>query len=504
MTDEISSAASDIPNRHVRIIVIGGGLAGLAAAVRFRAERWEDFLILDRGDRIGGTWRDNTYPGAACDVPSHVYSYSFAPNPNWSRSFSRQAEIQQYIVDVAQRHRVLDKHVFGCEVHSARWDEDRLRWQLETSRGRFTADVLIGAFGALCEPAPPDIKGIAEFQGEIFHSARWNHRIPLADKKIAVIGTGASAIQIVPAIAESAAELHVFQRTPPWILPRLDRPYTAVERLAFRRVPAFQRLMRALIYWAHESQVVGFTNPWYATPLGLLARAKLRLDVPDPELRRRLTPSYALGCKRILLSNSYYRAFRRDTVRLVTEPITEVRANAVVTADGAEHEADIIVAATGFHVTDSPTYRIIFGQDGRSLGEVFDDIGHECYKGTAIANFPNMFLIVGPNTGLGHNSMIYMIESQVAYIADALATMKRRGLRRVEVRKDVQQAFWRMLQGKLSRSVWSVGGCASWYLDKHGANSTLWPGFTFEFRAITRRFDISAYTVSTREHEAAR
>lgn len=486
------------PSRHAHIIVIGGGLAGLAAAIRFRGEGWNDLLVLERGDDVGGTWRDNTYPGAACDVPSHLYSYSFALNPNWTRSFSGQTEIHDYIAGVARRYGVRDKHVFGCEVTSARWIDSTARWELQTSKGRFTADVVVAAFGALCEPALPDIPGIGAFEGHIFHSARWNHEVDLTGKKVAVIGTGASAIQIVPAIAGQVAELQVYQRTAPWVLPRLDRRYSTLERLAHRYFPFYQRLLRSASYWAHEAQAVGLAkSPLLMKPLELLARAKLRREVRDSALRQRLTPDYGIGCKRILLSNTYYSAFQHDHVRLVTAGIAEIGANSLVTTDGVVHDTDAIVLATGFHVTDSPTYRKIFGKDGRSLGEVFDDIGRQCYKGTAIANFPNMFLLVGPNTGLGHNSMIFMIESQVNYVADAIATMKRRRIRSVEVRTEAQEGFARMLQRKLSRSVWNTGGCSSWYLDKHGANTTMWPGFSFEFRRLTRKFDVDAYHIST-------
>jgi len=290
----------------------------------------------------------------------------------------------------------------------------------------------------------------------------------------------------------------VYQRTAPWILPRLDRRYLAVERFACRRIPGYQRLMRLAQYWAHEAQAIAFTKtPGLMRPVELLAKARLWFTVRDRALRRRLTPDYRLGCKRILLSNNYHATFRHDHVRLETAGIAEIRASTVVTADGSARDVDAIILATGFQVTDSPTYRLIFGRDGRSLGEVFDDVGRQCYKGTAIANFPNMFILVGPNTGLGHNSMIFMIESQVNYLADAIATMKRRRIRSLEVRTEAQQSFGRMLRRKLSGSVWNTGGCASWYLDKHGANTTIWPGFSFEFRQITRRFDVDAYHVST-------
>ncbi|MFF8725779.1 flavin-containing monooxygenase [Streptomyces sp. NPDC015171] len=487
----------DGPARRVHTLVIGSGLAGLAAAIRFRRQGWDDFLVLDRGHDVGGTWRDNTYPGAACDVPSHLYSYSFALNPGWSRSFSPQPEIRAYIERTARRHRVHDRHVFDCEVLSARWQGEDEGWHVETTRGTFAATVLVGAFGALCEPALPDIPGIETFAGDIHHSARWNHDVDLTGKRVAVVGTGASAIQIVPAIAPRVAELQVHQRTAPWVMPRLDRRYSTAERLACRYVPFYQRALRGGFYWAHEAQAIALAKvPALLKPVELLARAKLRREVKDPALRRRLRPDYGLGCKRILLSNTYYPAFNLDHVRLVTEGITQIREKSLVTADGVEHPTDVLVFATGFHVTDSPMYRRIFGKDGRSLGDVFDTVGRQCYKGTAIAGFPNMFLLVGPNTGLGHNSMIYMIEAQVNYLVHALSLMKRQGLRSVEVRRSAQEEFHRTLQSELSRSVWNTGGCASWYLDKHGANTTMWPGFSYAFRRITRTFDVDAYHIA--------
>ncbi|MFI9626388.1 flavin-containing monooxygenase [Streptomyces sp. NPDC052042] len=478
-------------------LVVGAGLAGLAVAVRLRREGWDDFLVLERGHGTGGTWRDNTYPGAACDVPSHLYSYSFALNPHWSRSFSPQPEIQDYIEKVARRHRVRDHQIFDCEVQSARWDSEEQHWNIGTSQGDFIATVLVGAFGALCEPALPDIPGIDAFAGEVLHSARWNHDIDLAGKRVAVVGTGASAIQIVPAIAPQVAELRVYQRTAPWIMPRLDRRYSTAERLACAYVPFYQRTLRAGIYWAHEAQAVALANkPALLRPVELLARAKLRREVRDPEVRRRLRPDYGLGCKRILLSNTYYPTFNLDHVRLVTDGIAEIREKSIVTKDGTEHATDVIVFATGFHVTDSPMYERISGEGGRSLGEVFATVGRRCYKGTAIAGFPNMFLLVGPNTGLGHNSMIFMIEAQVNYLLGALTSMRRQKLRRIEVRASAQEAFYQDLQKKLARSVWNTGGCVSWYLDRHGANTTMWPGFSYAFRRITRTFDIEAYTIS--------
>ncbi|WP_280394752.1 flavin-containing monooxygenase [Nocardia brasiliensis] len=491
-------AVGDRSVRRVKTIIIGSGFSGLGLAIRLSQQGSNDYLVLERGHDVGGTWRDNTYPGAACDVPSHLYSYSFALNPDWSRSFSRQGEIQQYIRGVAEKYDVLDKHIFDCDVTSARWNNDEAQWEIESSQGRFVADTVVSAIGALCEPALPDIKGINDFQGEVCHSARWNHELDLTGKRVAIIGTGASSIQIVPEIAPKVAHLDVYQRTAPWLLPRMDRPYTKVERLAFKHVPGFQRLSRAAIYAARETQVVGLAKfPALMQAFELIARAKLQYEVRDPQLRAKVTPNFRIGCKRMLISNNYYPALSRDNVDVVTEGIAEVRANSIVTEDGTEREIDVLIVATGFHVTDSPAFNTIVGRDGRTLSEVYDEVGQQGYKGAATANFPNMFTLLGPNVGLGHTSMVFMIESQLNYVADALATIDRLKLRTVEVRRDAQQEYNVDLQKKLSRSVWLNGGCASWYLDKHGNNTTLWPDFTFEFRRLTRNFDLSAYETTS-------
>ncbi|MRH91141.1 SidA/IucD/PvdA family monooxygenase [Nocardia sp. SYP-A9097] len=505
MSRKVTDKAVDArPARHSRIIIVGSGFSGLGLAIRLSQQGRQDYLVLERGNDVGGTWRDNTYPGAACDVPSQLYSYSFALNPDWSRSFSKQPEIQRYIQSVAAEYDVRDKHIFDCDMTGAQWNGETARWEIQTSQGEFTADILVSAVGALCEPNLPDIKGINNFRGEIFHSARWNHDSDLTGKRVAVIGTGASAIQIVPSIAKQVAHLDVYQRTAPWLLPRADRPYLLPEKLAFKHIPGLQALSRAAIYAARETQVVGLAKfPPAMKLLETVARAKLRIEVKDPELRAKVTPNFRIGCKRMLISNEYYPALGRDNVDLVTEGIQEIRGNSVVTKDGVEREVDAIIVATGFHVTDSPAYDTISGRDGRTLSEVFDAIGQQGYKGSAINNYPNMFFMLGPNVGLGHTSMVYMIESQINYIADAVATIDLLRLRTIEVRKDVQDEYNVELQQKLTGAVWNTGGCASWYLDKHGNNTTLWPDFTFRFRSLLEKFDVSAYETSTSARSAA-
>lgn len=488
------TSASATGTRHVSTLIIGSGFAGLGAAIKLAQAGITDYVVLERGEDVGGTWRDNTYPGAACDVPSHLYSYSFALNPQWTRSFSTQPEIYKYIQNVADRYKVRDKHIFGCDVTSAQWDNTTGQWHVSTTQGEFVAKIVVSAVGALCEPSLPDIAGIEDFAGEIFHSSRWNHDTDLTGKRVAVIGTGASAIQIVPAIGKKVSHLDVYQRTAPWILPRADREYTTIENLAFKYVPGFQKLCRTGIYLMRESQVVGLAKaPIFMKPLQFAAQRHLKAQIKDKALRKKVTPNFQIGCKRMLISNNYFPTLARDNVDLVTEGIERVTANSIVSKSGTTREIDAIVVATGFHVTDSPTFASIFGKDGRSLAEVFDKTGMQGYKGAAVANFPNMFFLVGPNTGLGHSSMVYMIESQINYLVDAINTINKYDIGTIEVRSDTQAKYNQELQAAMAKSVWNNGGCASWYMDKHGNNTTLWPGFTFQFRNATKHFDLAAY-----------
>jgi cation diffusion facilitator CzcD-associated flavoprotein CzcO len=484
--------------RHVSVLIVGSGFAGLGAAIRLMKEGREDFLVVERGSEVGGTWRDNTYPGAACDVPSHLYSYSFELNPNWSRSFSPQDEIQNYLRSVAAKYDVGRKHLFDTEVTLAKWDARTSRWLVDTTSGNFSCNVLVSAVGALCEPSLPDIKGIDTFSGDIFHSARWNHDADLEGKRVALIGTGASAIQIGPSIVDDVAHLDVHQRTAPWVMPRHDRGYSKLESLAYQHVPFLQRAAREAIYWGREAYVLGFAfEPRILQAAQHVAERNIGKAIKDAELRAKVTPDWQIGCKRILISNTWYPMLAREHVDLVTDGIAEVRENSIVTVDGTVREVDAIVLATGFHVTDSPTYERIVGKGGRSLAAVWDEQGQQAYKGAAAAGFPNLLFVIGPNCGLGHSSMVYMIESHLNYLASALDLIDRRSISTFEVRPDVQRRYNERLQRHMRRTIWQTGGCASWYLDKHGNNTALWPSFTFVFRHLTRRFDVEAYEVTT-------
>ena len=492
--------ASRRSRRHVSVLIVGSGFAGLGAAIRLMKEGRDDFLVVERGSEVGGTWRDNTYPGAACDVPSHLYSYSFELNPNWSRSFSPQDEIQDYLRSVAAKYDVGRKHLFDTEVTRAKWDARGSRWLVDTTSGNFSCDVLVSAVGALCEPALSDIKGIETFRGDIFHSARWNHDAELKGKRVALIGTGASAIQIGPAIVDDVAHLDVYQRTAPWVMPRHDRGYSKLESLAYKHVPFLQRAAREAIYWGREAYVLGFAfEPRILQAAQRVAERNIGKAIKDRELRAKVTPDWQIGCKRILISNTWYPMLAREHVDLVTDGIAEVRENEIVTTDGTVREVDAIVLATGFHVTDSPTYERIVGNGGRSLAEVWDEQGQQAYKGAAAAGFPNLLFVIGPNCGLGHSSMVYMIESHLNYLASALDAIDRRGIATFEVRPEVQRRYNERLQRHMRRTIWQTGGCASWYLDKHGNNTTLWPSFTFVFRHLTRRFDVAAYETTARQ-----
>ena len=480
-------------NTAVDVLVVGAGFSGLGAAIRLTQEGFHDLVVLERGSDVGGTWRDNSYPGAACDVPSHLYSFSFAPNPDWSRAFSPQGEIYDYIRRVTHEAGVREKIRFGVEVTAVDFDPSRERWTVETNEGTYDARVVVLGVGALCEPKQPEIEGIDTFAGPIFHTARWDHSTVLADKKVAVIGTGASAIQVVPSIAPQVAHLDVYQRTAPWVLPRMDRPYAEAERTLYRKIPGAQRAIRALQYASRELQVVGLTRTRAAlAPLRALGRAHLAMQVRDKKLRKAVTPNFEVGCKRILLSNAWYPALSRKNVDLVTEPISRVTEDGIVTADGASHPADVLVVATGFHVTDSPFFERVRGAQGQALADKWAADGMEAYKGTTVSGYPNLFVLVGPATGLGHSSMIYMIESQLNYLASAMTTMRDRGLQSVDVREVVQEAYNAELRANTSETVWTTG-CKSWYLDDKGNAPAVWPDFTFVYRKETRDFDLSAY-----------
>lgn len=485
-------SAAQTGSSHSRVAIIGAGFGGLGTAIRLGARGIHDFVIFERADDVGGVWRDNRYPGCACDVQSHLYSFSFAPNPRWSRRFSPQQEIWAYLRRCAAEFGVLPHIRFGHEVQQAVWDDGAARWRLRTTGGEYSADVLVAAPGALSEPRIPDLPGLGDFAGAVLHSARWDERIRLEGQRVAVVGTGASAIQIVPAIQPIVGELVLYQRSAPWITPRRDRPIGPLLRGVLERVPRLRRSLRGGLYGFRELFGFGFRHVWANRLLERVALAHLARQVADPALRARLTPAYRIGCKRILVSDDFYPAVAQPNVTLVHQAVVAVHPQAVVAADGTERPADVLILATGFHVTDFPFASRIVGRAGRSLGSVWGS-SPMAHVGTTVAGFPNLFVLQGPNTGLGHSSVLLMMEAQIEHVLGALAHMESRGLAAVEPTFEAQAAFVAAVDRDMARTVWVTGGCRSWYLDETGRNAALWPGSIRSFRRRVAPFHPEEY-----------
>ena len=474
--------------------IVGGGFSGLAAAIELRRAGVNDLVILERAASVGGAWRDNTYPGCACDVKSRLYELRAAPWPDWSRTYSGQEEIRTYLERVVEIFG-LDPYLrLETELISAQWDGERLVWNVQTSRGELLADVLISACGGLTEPLIPEIPGAGNFRGKMMHTARWDHDEDLAGKRVAVIGTGASAIQVIPALAPVVEQLIVCQRTPAWVLPRNDHPVSGRQRRLFERIPIWQALRRSAVSWMNEAQLLSFTKQGAFRALGeRIARRHLRSQVSDPQLRSLLTPTYAMGCKRILVSDDYYPALMRPNVT-VAPGLRSMTNSGVVTEDGVERPVDAVVWATGFAVLEPPLANRVTGRDGRLLADALRSTDYAAYRGTAIHGFPNLFILQGPNTGLGHSSVVLMSEAQIDHVIDALESGQI-----LEVTEDSQLRYVKSIDQRLSTTVWQQGGCRSWYQNGNGRNVALWPGSTHAFARMMSRFDSSAYRVSYRE-----
>ncbi len=455
-----------------------------------------DFLILEKADEIGGTWRDNTYPGCACDIPSHMYSFSFEPKADWTHMWSFQPEIFDYLKGVADKHG-LRRHIrFGAHVDRAHWDEAESRWHVFDATGQeYVAQFLISGAGGLHIPSIPEIPGRDQFGGVAFHSAQWNHEVDIRGKRVAVIGTGASAIQIVPAIVDDVAELQLYQRTPAWVMPRPNNAFPQWMRTVFTRVPGVRALLRAGIYWIHEGVGFAMTQQPRLLKIGeLMGKWNINRSIKDPELRRKLTPDYRAGCKRILNSDTYYRGIANPKTTVITERIERMTPGGLVTADGAEHPVDVVIWATGFHVTDSYTYVDIKGADGEDLVDRWNAEGMAAHRGITVAGMPNLFFLLGPNTALGHNSVVFMIESQIRYVAQAIAAVDQAGAAALAPTRRAQDEYNADLQRHLAGTVFSTGGCHSWYMDAHGVNRTLWSGMTWQYWLATRSFKPSEYS----------
>lgn len=474
---------------RVTVAIVGAGFAGLGLAIQLKRAGIDDFLVFEKSSEVGGTWWENTYPGCACDTMSLLYSYSFEPKADWSRMFPGQAEILDYIRHCADKYEVRGHVVFDTTVVGAHYDEDNAEWILSTADGNAVrARVAVLALGLLHLPHYPSVPGRERFQGTIFHSAQWNHEHDLTGQRVAVVGTGSSAVQFVPEIAEQVAHLTVFQRTPPWILPKPDRRVTGLERWLFRKLPATQWAYRAAIYLAHEVFGLALRRGPLLRLAEKIVLRHLRRQVSDPELRRKLTPDYRLGCKRPLVSNHYYPTLNRPNVDLVTAGVERITEHAVVTADGTEHPVDTIIFGTGFHTTDvfQQAKLDVVGPGGLRLQDTWRN-GMEAYLGMATAGFPNLFFLLGPNS-VGDNSTLFMIEAQTHYLRRCVQLLlDDPEVAAIAVRAEAQATFNTRIQRRLRTAVWSVGGCRSWYLDADGVNRILWPGSTAVYWLRTRR-----------------
>ncbi|MEJ2604562.1 MAG: NAD(P)/FAD-dependent oxidoreductase [Gammaproteobacteria bacterium] len=481
----------------MRVAVVGTGFSGLCMGIKLREAGFEDFTLFEKAGAIGGTWRDNTYPGAECDIPSALYSYSFEPNPRWTHKWSHQPEILRYMEHCARKHALYPHIRFDTEVRGARWDDDGACWRVSLQDGsEETFDALVTGVGQLSRPFVPDIPGLGQFRGPCFHSARWNHDVELAGRDVVVIGNAASAVQFVPQIAPEVRRLTVLQRSANWMLPKNDREYTEFEKWLGQRMPFLHRLYRMRIWLMSETVLYPMMglNRFYKWWGARQTRRYIEDAVSDPQLRQKLVPDYPFGAKRILFSDDYYEALDRDNVELVTETIEAVTDDGVRVAGGREIPADVLILATGFRTNPFLAPMEITGTAGRSLRDEWKE-GAEAYLGITVAGFPNLFMTYGPNTNLGHSSILIMVECQVRYIVDCLRHMRANGAERVEVREDVQRRYNQILQRRLADKVWARVG-RSWYMD-HGRITNNWAGRTTEYWWRTKHFDENNYRLAS-------
>jgi cation diffusion facilitator CzcD-associated flavoprotein CzcO len=491
------SANSSVTN--VDVLIVGAGFSGLCMGIKLLDAGMNSFLIIEKSKDIGGTWWDNRYPGCACDIPSHLYSFSFAPSTEWTRMYPGQQEIHDYLKRCVERYGLAPYLRLNTRFCEAAWDESEGVWNVTAADGmRIRARVLVSGMGALHVPRYPEIKGRDNFQGPAFHSTTWDHGVDLDGKNVAVIGTGASAIQFVPQIVPRVGKLHLFQRTPPWIVPRLDFAFSEKWRRRFRSIPITRWALRQYIFWRQEVRVLGFLgNETFRKKVEAIALRHLARGIKDPKLRAALTPNYKLGCKRVLVSDDYYPTFNCSNVELVTAGIDEVREHSIVTSDGVERPIDVLIYGTGFRATEPLIGCRIIGKGGVGLREVWQK-RMSAYLGVTVSGFPNFFMLLGPNTGLGHNSVVLMIEAQVRYTMNCLKLMKRRNQRVLEVRPEIQQSFVEEIYRRMAGTVWQSGGCKSWYQDQTtGEITTLWPGSVVSYLRRTRSVSPSDFELSS-------
>ncbi|MEP5232626.1 MAG: NAD(P)/FAD-dependent oxidoreductase [Alloalcanivorax sp.] len=476
-------------------LIVGAGISGIGLGIRLKEAGFDNFVILEKAADLGGTWRDNTYPGCACDVPSALYSYSFAQKPDWTRAFAGQGEILDYVRDTAERYGVSASIRFNQAVERAQWRESQNLWEVQTGDQLYRARTVVACSGYLHEPIIPAIPGLENFQGKLFHSSRWDHHHDLTGERVAVVGTGASAIQFVPEIQPKTQHLTLFQRTPQWVLPKPDHSIPKIEENFFR-LPFTLSAWRKMLYGGFETFGIGFRRPAILRQIQKLGLAHLKVAIKDATLRAKLTPDYTLGCKRVLMSNNYYPTLNQPNVDVFHTGLKEVRGNTLVGQDGSECEVDTVILGTGFFVTEPPIANHIFNDAGESLSTMWED-GMQAYRGTTINGLPNAFMVLGPNLGIGHNSAFIVIEAQINYIVSTLTTMRDQQLDRIEVKAEVQQQYNRKVQTDLQGTVWNTGGCSSYYLDKNGLNSVGFPWSTLEMQRLLKTFDADNYTLTS-------
>ncbi|MCH7392819.1 NAD(P)/FAD-dependent oxidoreductase [Acinetobacter dispersus] len=482
-----------------QVVIIGAGFAGIGAAIKLQQAGFTDFVVLEKADEIGGVWRANTYPGCACDVPSALYSYSFAPNPQWSRVFAQQQEIKTYIHNVAQQFDVKKYVRFGYEMLESAWDDQAKHWVVKTNQGLIHARFAIMAGGPMHQPVLPKIKGLETFKGAQFHSAEWNHNVDLNGKKVAVVGAGASAIQFVPEIQAQVAKLTLLQRTPQWVLPKMDQSLPKLAQALFKVLPVTQRLTRYGVYGVFESLNSSMHHPKLVSQIERLAKLNIRLGVKDPELRAKLLPDFTIGCKRVLQSNQWYPALAKPNVEVLRCGVEEVRGNTLIASDGSQHEVDAIIFGTGFEVSNPPIAKQIRNKHGKSMDEVWQGSARG-YLGTVVEGCPNAFVMFGPNIAVSSSALI-IIEAQLAYILDMLKKVQAQQIETVEIRAEVLEQYNDEIQAALTNTVWNTGGCSSYFIDRNGRNSTLWPWTTFEMRARLAQCDLNDYLLGFTESE---
>ncbi|HZU33232.1 MAG TPA: NAD(P)/FAD-dependent oxidoreductase [Candidatus Angelobacter sp.] len=493
------SSSGTLPAETLEVLIIGAGFSGLGMAIKLLESGNQSFLVLEKADDIGGTWYANRYPGCACDIPSHLYSFSFDRNPDWSRMYSGRDEIQRYLKSCVGKFRLAPYIRLKTRMNSAAWDDRASLWIVQTSQGTVRTRVLISAIGGLHVPKYPDIPGLENFQGTTFHSTAWDSSVSLEGKRVAVIGTGASAIQFVPEIAPKVGKLYLFQRTPPWILPKVDFPIAERWQKRFRRFPALTWFFRTALFWLYEIRVWGFLGKVRVMRKRgqQMALDHLKAQVPDAALRAKLTPSYELGCKRVLISNDFYPAIQRPNVEFITAGIREVREHSIVTQDGVEHPVDVLIYGTGFRVTEPLHDTQIAGRNGLEIHQAWKE-RISAYLGLTVSGFPNFFILLGPNTGLGHNSVVLMSEAQIGYVMKSLELMRRRKAAAMEVKAETQNSFVQELRERLTGTVWQSGGCRSWYQDAAtGENPIIWPGSVVAYIRRTRKVKEKDYVLSS-------